>query len=488
MRGRGGSILRAMKRLRAILLVTGLACHAAFGQGGNELPSLGDASSRLISPEMERQLGEEFLKRVQATLPTVEDPILKYYVETQLAHLAQYSELRDAALRTVLIDAKEVNAFAAPGGVVGVNLGLMLHAQDVHEYASVMAHELAHLSQRHFARGVEARRAQTLPALVGLAAAIMIGAVGGGDAGIAAVSGVQAAAQANQLRYSRGREQEADRVGLNTLVRAGLDPQGMVRMFDRMHRAYRFTTKPPEFLLTHPLSETRIADAKAQAQQFGVKAFPQSLDYQMMRARARVHFADSPKAVVKTFEKELAEAPDDPAAQYGLALALSAAERHEQAIALVDQFYASNPRNIIHSASLAQLLIAAGKNQQAAALVERELRINPDNAPLSMLHAEALAADGRHEAAEAVLKRQSIVHADDADVWYNLAEVSGLAGNIIGVHLARARFFYLHAAYQRALQHLEYARRLTSSDDRRAIARLNQQITDLRQKMRERKS
>ena len=120
--------------------------------------------------------------------------------------------------------------------------------------------------------------------------------------------------------------------------------------------------------------------------------------------------------------------------------------------------------------------------------MERELRINPDNAPLSMLHAEALAADGRHEAAEAVLKRQSIVHADDADVWYNLAEVSGLAGNIIGVHLARARFFYLHAAYQRALQHLEYARRLTSSDDRRAIARLNQQITDLRQKMRERKS
>ena len=158
-------------------------------------------------------------------------------------------------MRIVLIDAKEINAFAAPGGVVGVNLGLMLNAADVHEYSSVMAHELAHLSQRHFARGVEARRAQTLPALVGLAAAIMIGAIGGGDAGIAAVSGVQAAAQANQLRYSRGREQEADRIGLNTLVRADLDPQGMARMFDRMHRAYRFTRKPPEFLLTHPLSE-----------------------------------------------------------------------------------------------------------------------------------------------------------------------------------------------------------------------------------------
>ncbi len=478
-----------MKRLRAILLIAGLACHpVASGQVGNELPSLGDASSRLISPEMERQLGEEFLKQVLASLPTVDDPILKYYVETQLAHLAQYSELRDAALRVVLIDAKEINAFAAPGGVVGVNLGLMLNAADVHEYSSVMAHELAHLSQRHFARGVEARRAQTLPALVGLAAAIMIGAIGGGDAGMAAVSGVQAAAQANQLRYSRGREQEADRIGLNTLVRADLDPQGMARMFDRMHRAYRFTRKPPEFLLTHPLSETRIADAKTQAQQFEVKSFPQSTDYQMMRARARVHFADSPKTIVLQFEQELHAEPDDIATQYGLALALSAAEEHGQAIALLDQLHAANPRKILHSASLAEVLIAAKRNRQAIDLLERELRIHPDNAPLSMLYAEALTAEQRHLEAEAVLERQSIVHKDDTDVWYNLAEVSGLAGNIIGVHVARAQFFYLHAAYQRALQHLEYARRLTSQNDRKAIARLTQQITDLREKMREQKS
>ena len=340
----------------------------------------------------------------------------------------------------------------------------------------------------HFARGVEARRAQTLPALVGLAAAIMIGAMGGGDAGMAAVSGVQAAAQANQLRYSRSREQEADRIGLNTLVRADLDPQGMARMFDRMHRAYRFTRKPPEFLLTHPLSETRIADAKTQAQQFGDKTFPKSTDYQMMRARAQVHFADSPKAIVRQFEQQLRTEPDNIATQYGLALALSEAGEHSQAIALLDQIHAANPRNILHSASLAEVLIAAQRNRQAIDLLERELRINPDNAPLSMLYADALTAEQRHLEAEAVLERQSIVHKDDADVWYNLAEVSGLAGNIIGVHVARAQFFYLHAAYQRALQHLEYARRLTSRDDRKAIARLNQQITDLRDKMRERKS
>ena len=477
-----------MNGLRALLFGGGLAlCCCAYGQS-NELPSLGDASSKLISPEMERQLGEDFLKQVLGSLPTVDDPVLKYYVETHIAHLAQYSELRDTALRTVLIDSEEINAFAAPGGVVGINLGLMLHAEDVHEYSSVIGHELAHLSQRHFARGIEVRRAQTLPALAAMAAAIMIAAMGGGDAGVAAISGAQAAVQANQLRYSRGREQEADRIGLNTLVRADLDPQGMVRMFDRMHRAYRFTRKPPEFLLTHPLSETRIADTRSQAQQYAARPFPKSQDYQMMRARARVHFADSPKAMVKQFEQALRADPDNGAIQYGLALALSAAEQPSQAIPLLDQLHAANPRNILYSASMAELLIAAEQTQLAIDLLERELRINPDNAPLSMLYAQALTAERRHRDAEAVLERQSIVFKDDADVWYNLAEVSGLAGNIIGVHLARAQFFYLHAAYQRALQHLEYARRLTSQDDRKAIARLNQRITDLRDKMREQKS
>ncbi len=482
-------ILHLMKRSRLALVAvcSALSCFA-HGQGGNDLPLLGDASSSLISPEMERQIGEDFLKQVRSALPTVKDPILKYYVDNQLRQLVEYSQLREPVLGTVLIDEKEINAFAAPGGVFGINLGLMLHAEDVHEYSSVVAHELAHLSQRHFARGVEVQKAQTLPMLAGMLVAIFIGVAGGGDAGLAAISSVQSVGQANMLRYSRGREQEADRIGLNTLVQAGLDPQGMARMFERMHRAYRFTHKPPEFLLTHPLSETRVSDARTQALQYSTKLYSQSMDYQMMRARTQVHFAESPKAIVQVFEQELKNQPDNAATSYGLALAYSLAGRHDEAIPLVDQVYTSDQRDILLSASLADLLIAAGRNEQAIQLVERELRINPDNAPLSMFYAKALSADGRYLEAEAVLKRQSIMRKNDVDVWYDLAEVSGLAGDIIGVHLARSQFFYLHAAYQRALQHLEYARRLTSEDDQQSVARLNQRIMNLRTKMREKSS
>ncbi|MEQ8859708.1 MAG: M48 family metalloprotease [Pseudomonadales bacterium] len=452
--------------------------------GTDDLPLLGDASSSLISPEMERQIGGQFLKQLHAALPTIDDPILKYWVSGEVTDLAQYSQLRDNLMQVVLIDSPEINAFAAPGGVVGINLGLMLAAEDVHEYSSVLAHELAHLSQRHFARGVEEQRASTLPTLASLIAAIMVGAMGGGDAGIAAISAAQAASQSNQLRYSRTREQEADRIGLNTMVRAGMDPNGMSRMFERMQQAYRFSRRPPEFLLTHPLSESRIADTRQQVQEYPKGRYEDSLDYALMRTRAIVYYADSPQAAVKRFEKEVRDNPDSEAARYGLALALSKAGEHEQAIALGDALFTRDPRSILYVAAYAELLINGDRSAQAEQLLAQNLTLNPDNAPLSILYADALTKQEKYQKAADVLVRQSRLRKDDIDVWYDLAEVSGLAGDIVGVHRARAEFFGLHGAYQKAIAHLEYARRLTDRSNTQLLARLDQRIDDFRTALR----
>lgn len=445
-----------------------------------DLPVLGDASSSLISPEMEREIGRQFLKQLHAALPTVSDPIMKYWVTWHITDLTQHSQLKDTLMQVVVIDNQEINAFAAPGGVVGINQGLLLAAQDIHEYSSVVAHELAHLSQRHFARGVEEQRAQTLPTLASLLAAIMIGAVGGGDAGLAAVTAAQAAAQSNQLRYSRTREQEADRIGLNTMARADMDPSGMSRMFERMQQAYRFTSRPPEFLLTHPLSESRVADARQQAQQFPKGKYADSLDYAMMRARAQVYYADSPQGAVKQFEKAVRDDPDSTAARYGLAMALSRAGEHKDALALGDALFTQDPTKILYVAAYAELLIEADRHDQAERLLTKQLKINPDNPPLAMLYARTLSRQQRFGEAAAVLARQSRVRGDDVDVWYNLAEISGQAGDIIGVHRARAEYFALHGAYQKAIQHLEYARRLTDNGNTQLLARLDQRIDDFR--------
>jgi beta-barrel assembly-enhancing protease len=457
---------------------------AAASSGADDLPMLGDASSSRISPELERQIGTQFLQRLHAALPTVNDPILKYWVNRHITDLAQHSQLRDNLMQVVLIDNREINAFAAPGGVVGINLGLILAASDIHEYSSVIAHELAHLSQRHFARGIEEQRAQTLPTVAGLLAAIMIGAIGGGDAGIAAMTAAQAASQNSQLRYSRAREQEADRIGLGTMMRAGLDPAGMSRMFESMQQAYRFSRRPPEFLLTHPLSESRVADARQQVMLQPAKEYDDSPDYALMRARAMVHFAESPQAAVKQFDKAVKDDPDSDPARYGLALALSELGQHKEALAFSDALVSQDPTKILYVASYAEILTKAGQLEQAERLLSHHLTLNPDNAPLAMLYADALTKQQKHKEAAAVLARQSQVRSDDVDVWYNLAEVSGLAGDIIGVHRARAEFFALHGGYQKAIHHLEYARRLADRTNTQLLARLDQRIDDFRTALR----
>ena len=450
------------------------ASHAA---PADTLPELGDASSAIVSPAEERRLGQMFLKQLRSAVPGVQDEILKYYVSTQLRQLAQHSELKDLTLYPVLIDNSGINAFAVPGGVVGVHLGLLLHARDVHEYSAVMAHELAHLSQRHFARDLEAQRQATVPMLVGLlAGAVLLAAGGGSDAGLATMVGTQAAAMDNQLRYSRSREQEADRIGINTMVRADLDPHGMERMFARMQRAYRFRETMPEFLLTHPVTESRIADARNQAAQHPEGRGAVSRDYQFMRARALVHDSDSP-------EDALARARDDdvsPAAKdYRLALARSGVGEHVEAVIDMKRLLDANPESILLAASYGEVLTAAGRSDEAAAFLAHQLVINPDNQPFAMLYADALSALERFDDAQQVLIRQSRVHGDDVDVWYALAETAGLAGDIVAVHRARAEFFALRGAYQKAIQHLEYARGLVD-ENYQLLAGLTQRILDLR--------
>lgn len=467
--------MRIRTLLVAVVVLAGLSSsHAA---APDELPELGDASSAIVSPAEERRLGQMFLKQVRSEVPGVQDEILKYYVATQLQQLAQYSDLKDATLYPVLIDNPEINAFAAPGGVVGIHLGLMLHARDVHEYSAVVAHELAHLSQRHFARGVEAQRQATLPMLVGLlAGAVLMAAGGDSDAGLATMVGTQAAAMQNQLRYSRTREQEADRIGLNTMVRAQLDPHGLERMFGRMQRAYRFRETMPEFLLTHPVTESRIADARNQAAQYPAERAAGSRDYQFMRARALVHFAQTPAGA-------LARAKDDDvsgaARDYRLALARSGVGEHAEAVIDMKRLLDRNPGSILLAASYGEALTAAGRAEEAAALLSHQLVINPDNQPFAMLYAEALSKLDRHGDAQQVLVRQSRVHGDDIDIWYELAETAGLARDIVVVHRARAEFFAMRGAYQRAIQHLEYARGLVE-DNFRLAAGLTQRILDLR--------
>ena len=327
--------------------------------------------------------------------------------------------------------------------------------------------------------------------LASLLASVVIAAAGGGEAGIAAAQGSQALFMDRQLRFSRSREQEADRIGLNTLVDAELDPDGMARMFERMQRAFRFVEKPPEFLLTHPLTESRIADARSQAERFAERSVAPSMDYQFMRSRVQAHYAETPAQAIDEARVRTGGGAAD---QYALAVAFARSGRFEHAVDTGRILHRDHPDSLLLVASFAEWLIGAGLPQpgseqagvsreridEALALLTRKLAINPDNAPLTFLYAKALNAADRHADAAEVLWRHVRVNPQDIDVWELLAETAGLAGDTIGVHRARAEYFTLAGAFQMAIQHLDYARRLASAKDRYLIARLDQRIIDLR--------
>ena len=175
-----------MNLLRPTLLM--LTCLLTTPGMASDLPSLGDASSSMVSPQQEHQLGRAWLSLVRGQVSQLSDPQLKDFVETSVYRLSETSQRQDRRLEFVLLNSPQINAFAAPGGIIGVNGGLFLYAQTEAEYASVMAHELAHLSQRHFARGLEAQQRMQIPVMAGMLAGIVAAAAGAGDLGIAAIA------------------------------------------------------------------------------------------------------------------------------------------------------------------------------------------------------------------------------------------------------------------------------------------------------------
>jgi len=446
-----------------------------------KLPTLGEAGSGLFSAEYEHQLGRAWLRMFRGQVPTVDDPLLFDYLENLIFTLANHSELKDRRIELVVVNNASINAFAVPGGVIGVHNGLLLHAQSEDELATVLAHEIAHLSQRHFSRRVEFQQKQTPLNLAAMMAGLVLMATAGSDAGMAALAAAQAAAQDSALRYSRAHEAEADRIGMQTLVAAGMDPNAAPAMFERMLQVSRYATgnRVPEFLRTHPLSEKRIADTRNRARQYPRQIRAVQLDYQLMRARVTLQLASTPEEAIGKFRNELDGTPASAtASRYGLALALTAAGRTAEAAELLDALRARDPEQLAYLLAETEIDLARGDTGAAVDKLAQRLRLSPGSHPLVMAYAKALMNDGQPHVAEEVLVEQSKRRKRDPALWYLLAEVQGLAGNIAGLHASRAEYFILNGVLDEAEKQLRYALNLLDRDYS-ASARISQRLRDV---------
>lgn len=431
-----------------------------------QLPNLGDASA-IVSPQQEYELGQAWARSFRAQVPTSIDAQLADYTEKLMGRLAQYSELENKELDIIMVDNPTLNAFAVPGGVVGVHTGLFQHAQSEGQISAVLAHELAHLSQRHFARGVEQQRRSTIPMLAAMMTSLVLAATVGGDAGLAALTATQAAALDARLKFSRQNEQEADRIGIQTMAAAGMDPHQAPEMFEQMLKATQYSKRPPEFLLTHPVTEKRIADTRNRARRFVERPQPPSLDYHLMRARIRFALAENPSSAAKAFASEIEGFSLLPeASHYGLVLAYTEIKRLDEAREELNELLKLRPNHVSYILADADLDVAQGNFDGALRKLNRALKENPGNHPLSIRIAEISMESGQYHVGEQLLVKHAKSRPKDTYVWYLLAEIHGLTGDILALHQARAEYFILTGIYDKALKQLKLAQKMSRGNYR----------------------
>lgn len=447
-----------------------------------QLPSLGETSAGLISITEEYNRGQMVLRYYRAVLPLSNDPFIESYLQSLLQKIVTYSELQNKRIELLVLDNPTLNAFAAPGGIVGVHTGIFLTAQTEAQLASILSHELAHLSQRHYARGIQQGKKSLAVTIAGLVASLMLASAGEADAAMAGIMLSQAASKDSQLKFSREMEKEADRIGLQTLIKADFDPTAMPGMFEIMLKSTRYRSKVPAFLLSHPVTESRIADTAGRVQKYPRRHHPKSEDYQLIRARVMMQNEDRPSQAAKRFAQAL-NTPGKMStitAQYGLVLALTQDKQIKEARKALDIFKANSSNTAIKVIAEADIAVAANNLPLAQALLKAALKVTPNNHALNVRYAEVLMEASEYKTCEKILLAHVKRHPSNAYVWYLLAEVHGLAGHILDVHKARAEYFILKGVYKKSEIQLRNALRLIDDDDFQAKAKVEQRLLDLK--------
>lgn len=427
-----------------------------------QLPDLGDQSASVITPAQERKLGENVMREARRRMTFVADPEINDYIRRLGQRLVAASDTPQQDFRFYVVQDRSINAFAVPGGFVSVHTGLILATQSEAELASVMAHEIAHVTQRHIPRMIADAQRTTLPAMAAVLAAVLLGASGnqGGDAAIALTTATVAQ---RELNFTRAFEEEADRLGMQTLARANFDPRAMPAFFEQMQNLNRLNeTSLPEFLRTHPVTVNRIADSRNRAERYPYRQTPDSSEFQRVRAKIRALSATEPAEAVRAFRSNLAQGKyrDVDAERYGYVLALTRARQFDAARAEIQKLIEQRPGTPAYRIAQAEIESAAGRHDAALTIYAEARKKFPGYQPLRRAHAEALLRTGRAREAHDML-RQAIKREPQDPALYNLlAQAAGEAGLRIEAHQARAEAQYLGGNPDAAIEQLQIAAKL----------------------------
>lgn len=449
----------------AITLALGLAFFSAPQQAIEldkiELPDMGDSSGTLITPEEETELGEAFFRSLHSQITINQDAEIQQYIQTIGEKLTAHSDAPGHPFHFFVVMENDINAFAGPGGYIGVNSGLILTTEAESELASVLAHEIAHVTQRHLYRAAEAAGRLSIPSMAATLAAILLGTQSPA-LGQAAIMAIQAGGVQFQIDFTRENEAEADRVGMQTLVGSEFDPRSMPTFFERLQQSTRYYGQAvPEFLRTHPVTTSRISDTRGRAETYPYKQYPDSLSYQLTRAKIRVLTAADPAEAKKYFQARLEQGTTEQraVARYGLGLIALSGQKFKEAEGVFQELAKTYPNQPHYASALARTALEAHDYQTALSRFQKLTEQYPENEAIKFEYIRSLLKTGNAARAKENLLSLNTASQRLPVYWELLAQVYSILNQPAESHRYLAEYYYASGQTNDAILQIKLAQK-----------------------------
>lgn len=445
-----------------LVLASTLATSPAFS---NELPDLGDVSATVLSPLQEQAIAEQILRQVAISDDVLQDVEVTDYLQSLGGKLVSNGPDKRQKFNFFVVQDNSINAFAMPGGVIGVHTGLILGANSESELASVLGHEIGHVTQRHLARMLAAQKYDMFKNLAGIALALLV-ARSNPQLATGALTTASAVGVQSQLDYTREHEREADRIGLQILDSGGFDVRAMPAFFTTLQRGSRFAEGgAPSFLRTHPLTSERIADVANRVEQMPYKQVSDSIEFQYVRAKLRASQGNVQNAI-DVFEQNIRELrfTNEAAEHYGLAIATLLKRAFVQAENEITWLKKNAPPHAMIENLSARLEVARNNPARAANEFALALKRYPDNRALIYGYAEHFLAVNQAEKAVQLVKDKLSLYPDDAYLYEVLAKSYAMQRKMLLSHQAQSEAYYRKYDLARAIEQMDLATKAGDGD------------------------
>ncbi|BFO11302.1 M48 family metallopeptidase [Serratia rubidaea] len=454
----------------------------------DQLPDMGTTAGGTLSIGQEMAMGDFYVRQLRASAPLVNDPLLSTYINQLGNRLVANAYSVRTPFHFFLVRNDEINAFAFFGGNVVLHTALFRETDNESQLASVLAHEISHVTQRHLARAMEDQQRNAPLTWVGALGSILL-AMANPTMGMAALSGTMAGTQQGMISFTQSNEQEADRIGIQVLQRAGFDPEAMPDFLQKLADQSRYASKPPEMLLTHPLPDSRLSDARNRANQMARRITQSTQDYYMAKVRALGMYSSAgyglTEDVLGAYEK--GNVRQQTAAKYGRAILFYEAKKYDAARRLIQPLLDKDRDNVWFLDLMTDIDLGQKRAAQAISRLQAANAAQSNNPVLQLNLANAYVEGGQPAQASKILNRYTFAHPDDPNGWDLLAQASSAQGLRDEELSARAESLALGGRLDQAIGLLSNAsalQKLGSLKQARYDARIDQ-LRQLQQRFRQ---